>query len=78
MSFATISSKGQITLPSNIRNKLNIRPKDKVEIIVRGEEIVLRSVPSFRALRGSIYKKRGSARRALEAAVSMHVMGEEE
>ena len=77
MSFATISSKGQITLPSHIRNRLHIKPKDKVEIIVRGEEIVLRSVPSFRALKGSIHKKRGSARRAMEVAVSRHVTGED-
>ncbi len=77
MSFATISSKGQITLPSDIRNKLDIKPKDKVEVIIRDGEIILKSVPSFRKLRGSIPGKKGSARRAMETAVSKHVTGED-
>ena len=77
MSFATISSKGQITLPSNIRNKLDIKPKDKVEIVIRGDEIILKSVPSFRKLRGSIPGKKGSARKAMEQAVSKHVVGKD-
>jgi len=75
MSFTTVSSKGQITLPSDVRNKLDIKPKDKIEIVIKGEEIILRSVPSFRGLRGTISAKRGSARKAMEAAVSKHVEG---
>ena len=73
MSFATISSKGQITLPSDIRSKLDIKPKDKVEVIIRDGEIILKTVPSFRKLRGSISRKKGSARRAMELTVSKHV-----
>ena len=73
MSFITISSKGQITLPSDMRKKLGIKPKNKIEIVIKGEEIILRSVPSFRGLRGSISRKRGSARKAVEMAVSKHV-----
>jgi len=73
MGFATISSKGQITLPSDIRNKLDIKPKDKVEVIIRDGEIILKTVPSFRKLRGSVCRKKGSAHRAMELAVSKHV-----
>ncbi|VAX34450.1 hypothetical protein MNBD_NITROSPIRAE03-727 [hydrothermal vent metagenome] len=73
MSFATISSKGQITLPSDIRSKLDIKPKDKVEVIIRDGEIILKTVPSFRKLRGSISREKGSARRAMELTVSKHV-----
>ncbi len=75
MGFTTVSSKGQITLPSNIRNKLDIKPKDKVEIIIRDGEIILRSVPSFRSLRGSIPKRKGSPRKAMELSVAKHVAG---
>jgi AbrB family looped-hinge helix DNA binding protein len=77
MSFATISSKGQITLPSDIRSKLDIKPKDKVEVIVRDGEIILKTVPSFRKLRGSIPRKKGSARKAMELTVSKHVTEED-
>ena len=75
MSFATVSSKGQITLPSSIRNRLDIKPKDKVEIVIRDREIVLKSVPSFRTLRGTIPSRTGSARKALEQAAAHHVTG---
>ncbi|HDZ83762.1 MAG TPA: AbrB/MazE/SpoVT family DNA-binding domain-containing protein [Nitrospirae bacterium] len=77
MRFATISSKGQITLPSNIRNQLDIKPKDKVEIIIKDGEIIIKSVASFRGLRGSIPGKKGSARKAMEKAVAKHVAGED-
>jgi AbrB family looped-hinge helix DNA binding protein len=33
---ATISSKGQITLPAEIRRGLNLRPGDKITIVKRG------------------------------------------
>lgn len=75
MSFTTVSSKGQITLPSDIRKTLNIKPKDKIEILIRNGEIILKSVPSFRKLRGSITRKRGPASKAMEQAVSKHVTG---
>jgi len=74
MSFATVSSKGQITLPSNIRNMLDIKPKDKIEIIIREGEIIIKSIPSFRKLRGSIPKKSGAARQRMEQAISKHVV----
>ncbi len=77
MSFTTVSSKGQITLPSNMRSKLDIKPKDKIEITVRDGEIVLRRVPSFRSLRGSIPRKRGDSRKVMERAVAEHVTGED-
>lgn len=52
MSIATVSSKGQITLPVRARRALGIQPHDRVEIEVRGEAILVRSVPDFFALEG--------------------------
>jgi antitoxin PrlF len=37
-----ISSKGQITVPQEIRNRLGLVPGDRVEFVVEGERTVLR------------------------------------
>jgi AbrB family looped-hinge helix DNA binding protein len=43
MSLATITSKGQVTIPIDIRNSLNLDAGDKIEFIVTKEgEAVLR------------------------------------
>jgi len=37
MALATITSKGQITIPKQIRESLHLRTGDKIEITVSGE-----------------------------------------
>ena len=74
MSFATVSSKGQITLPSKMRSKLGISSKDKVQIILRDQEIVLRPLRSFRELRGTVSPKEGDTRQTAHEAAARHVM----
>ena len=42
MSTATLTSKGQITLPKDVRDELNLKPGDKVEFEKRNGRYVLR------------------------------------
>ena len=45
MSLTTLTSKGQVTIPKNIRDTLQLYAGDKVEFIIRAEnEAVLRPV----------------------------------
>ncbi len=74
MSLATVSSKGQITLPAKIRARLGIQSKDKVQFLVRGDEIIIKPVPSFRDLRGTIHPEKGDTREAIGKAVAEHVL----
>lgn len=74
MSIATVSSKGQITLPAKVRLSLGIRSKDKVQFFVRGNEIVIKPLRSFRQLRGSLLPVKGNQRKAMRDAVARHVM----
>lgn len=74
MSLATVSSKGQITLPARIRSELGIRSRDKVQFFLRGNEIVIKRLRSFRQLRGSLSPKKGDQRKAMRDAVARHVM----
>ena len=71
MSLATVSSKGQVTLPANIRTKLGIQSKDKVQFIIRDDEIVIKPLKSFRELRGSIAPKKGDIRKTVRTAVAL-------
>ena len=72
MSFATVTTKGQITLPAEIRSRLGIRCKDKVRLYVRDDEIVIQPLRSFRELRGSLPTRKGDPRKAMEDAAARH------
>ena len=57
MAVATMTSKGQLTVPKEIRDRLGLAPGDKVELVPCGERAVTmrkrRSVP-LRELFGSL------------------------
>ncbi len=64
--MATVTSKGQITLPKTVRDALGIAPGSQVEFDVQGGTAVMRKVLSPRALsrwRGYLRAK-GDARTA--------------
>jgi AbrB family looped-hinge helix DNA binding protein len=50
----TVTSKGQVTIPIEIREALGIEPHDKVEFVLEGHEARLRKRPTIRELAGSI------------------------
>ncbi|MBF0230422.1 MAG: AbrB/MazE/SpoVT family DNA-binding domain-containing protein [Desulfamplus sp.] len=53
MALATITNKGQVTIPKNIRESLKLNTGDKIEIIITDKmEAVIRPVfkPTFRTV----------------------------
>jgi AbrB family looped-hinge helix DNA binding protein len=52
MPMSTVSAKGQLTLPAQVRKKLRIQPNDRVTIEVMGDAIVVKRAPDFFALKG--------------------------
>jgi len=58
MSAATITSKGQITIPKDIRAKLGLEPGDKVNFLVDDEGVVsfVPMTTDVTALKGIIAK----------------------
>jgi len=45
MPLATLTSKGQITIPSSVRKKLHLHPGDKIDFSLTGDnELLLRPV----------------------------------
>lgn len=42
----TLTQKGQVTIPSEIRNRLGLKPKDKVVFEMEGDKVRVRKAPS--------------------------------
>ena len=53
MEKVTVSSKGQIAIPKNIREALNLSEGARLTLEVKGQRIVLSKVPAWKKLRGS-------------------------
>jgi antitoxin PrlF len=51
---ATVSSKGQLTLPKSVREALDLKEGDRVLFRVRAGRAVLAKVPDFLELAGSV------------------------
>jgi looped-hinge helix DNA binding domain, AbrB family len=59
MPTATVTSKGQITIPKEIRNLLQVEEGDRIDFLVEGDDRVLMRKPvrSLRSLKGLLYRK---------------------
>ena len=51
---AIVSSKGQVTLPSAMRNLLGISPGSHIQFEVRGKELVIKPEVPMSAYRGML------------------------
>jgi antitoxin PrlF len=60
MTSATVTSKGQITLPLSIRKTLGLEAGDRVEFVetAPGEFIIKAATQDVRALKGAVRKPR--------------------
>jgi AbrB family looped-hinge helix DNA binding protein len=77
MSVATVSSKGQITLPAEARRRLGIHVCDRVSIDAHDREIVIRRIESLLELKGFAGKSCSATdeRTAMMDAVADRVAG---
>ncbi len=62
MSLATITSKGQTTIPKEIRDSLGLQPKDQIQFTVVADETVIMRVKkrAIRELFGALYDPKRS------------------
>ncbi len=58
MSISTLTSKGQTTVPKDIRRHLGLKPGDKIQFLVEddGRVVILPATLHLRDLRGSLPK----------------------
>lgn len=53
MEQVTVSSKGQIAIPKQVREALNLSEGSKLTLELRGQEIVLSKEPGWKKLQGA-------------------------
>jgi AbrB family looped-hinge helix DNA binding protein len=58
MNKATISAKGQFSIPKTIRDRLNFKPGTQVALDVQGEQVVVKRLvsgfPDWRSMQGMV------------------------
>jgi len=47
MYTTTVSQKGQVVIPKNIRDILNIEPNDKVGVDIENKKVIIKPVPTI-------------------------------
>jgi AbrB family looped-hinge helix DNA binding protein len=58
---STVTSKGQTTIPGEVRHALGIRAGDKLEYVVEGNRASIRVHAGTRSLKGALESKKGAA-----------------
>lgn len=59
MPHSTVTSKGQTTIPGEIRKALRIKPGDRLEYVAQGDQVTIRVHPGIRSLKGVLASKKG-------------------
>lgn len=59
MPHSTVTTKGQTTIPGEVREALGIKPGDRLEYAVQRDYATIRVHPGTRALEGALASKRG-------------------
>lgn len=58
MTSSAVTSKGQVTIPKEVREKLRIKPKDRVTFSVEGDHAILHAIHGdIRDLKGLFHRK---------------------
>jgi antitoxin PrlF len=52
--LATVKSKGQVTIPKEIRDLLHIHTNDKIDFVLDGERVLMAPVKTLLDLRGAV------------------------
>ncbi|MBI2597401.1 AbrB/MazE/SpoVT family DNA-binding domain-containing protein [Candidatus Daviesbacteria bacterium] len=79
----TLTQKGQVTIPVEIRSRLGLKPKDKVRFEVEGDEVKIKPAPSRIARHFGAVAVSGKSldwrveRKAFEEGVAEEVVAED-
>ena len=72
--LSTVTVKGQVTIPKEVRDFLHILPNDRIDFIIEGGRAVLVPIKTLKDLRGSVSAREGAnitlERKAARCAVA--------
>lgn len=79
--LSNVTTKGQVTIPAEIRARFQIQPNDKVDFYIEGDRIIITPVKTLRQLRGAVTPIESSSfdqeRQAAKQAQAERISGEE-
>lgn len=58
--LSTVTTKGQVTIPKEVRDLLHIHPNDKIDFVIEGGRAILVPVKTLRELRGAVAARPGA------------------
>jgi AbrB family looped-hinge helix DNA binding protein len=71
--ISTVTTKGQVLIPVQVRRKLNIKPFDRVEFGVSGAKVVMQKSPGVDEMYGFVKTKGKMTDRQLDEAINQAV-----
>lgn len=60
MPHSTVTSKGQTTIPGEVRQALKIKPGDRLEYVIAGDSATIRVHPGAASLAGVLHSNKGA------------------
>lgn len=73
MHITTITQKGQVTIPAEIRKRLNLKAGDKVIFEKKGDGASLGRIPDFSSLRGILKSKKPYNKKAVREVIGKYL-----
>jgi AbrB family looped-hinge helix DNA binding protein len=71
MLSSSVTTKGQVTIPAELREKLGIKPGDRVGFVAEGDRVVIQRLDTaVESLFGIVKAKTGASLEQMDAAVA--------
>ena len=72
--FSTLTQKGQVAIPKSIRDKLNLKPSDRVRFTLQRGKIIAEPVFSADDMLGFVHTKKEVSKRELKQTIKNKVL----
>ncbi len=69
MFTTTVTQKGQVTIPAMIRKMVDIKPRQKVNVSIENNTVVIQPAVDFFSLQGSLKTKKKYSKKAIDKAI---------
>lgn len=73
MYVTTVTQKGQVTIPAEIRKNLELKKGTKVEFKQKNGEVILSKLADFLSLRGSLKSSKRYSKREARKAIGRYL-----
>lgn len=72
--FSTITQKGQVAIPKQIRDQLNLKPFDRVRFTLQEGKIIAEPASSINEMLGIISAKKVVSKKEYKKVIKKHIL----